>query len=162
MGKILLYGYYGFKNFGDDLFEHSFQKLLKTLTDHDIITVYKRNFKDAPLVDYIFLGGGEIINEFFMYNLFEYIDRHRMYYVPIFGASIGFDKRENGPIEFCDFFDKCIFRNNIERIIDDKHFFYDHDILMYPQTAETKIFLQNQKKLKSSVLVKKKKKVKER
>jgi hypothetical protein len=152
MGKILLYGYYGFKNFGDDLFERTFQDFLHRETGHEVITVYKKNFQDMPAVDYIFLGGGEILGEFFLTNLFEYIHRHKMYTVPIFGASIGFNENLHGPVEFCDFFDKCIFRNRLDKIVDNENIFYDHDIIMYPHITNLKKYLLPNARLLTKVV----------
>lgn len=137
MYKILLYGYYGYKNFGDDLFEETFKLLLKKIdANYEIIVAHKTNLTHTPKVDCIFLGGGEIIAYFFMYKLFKYIDKHRLYHVPIYGSSIGFNPSIHGPIEFCDFFDKCIFRNRLENLIDNKNYFYDNDIILYNDYTE--------------------------
>lgn len=156
MRKILLFGYYGYHNFGDDLFESIFYKYLLKNTCHEVIVARKLEFESlgpvGPVgpVDFIFLGGGEIIAEFFLFKLFSYIDKYSMYHVPIFGASIGFNP--DAPIELLDFFDKCIFRNKIYNKIDDKNFFYDNDIIFYSKFTKLLRLEGNEKEIQKNTI----------
>jgi hypothetical protein len=127
--KILLYGYYDQGNFGDELFDLFFSKYF----DKKQISYIKLNpaklelnFKQIEKVDLIFLGGGEIINDYFMIPLFEYIIYHNLYNVSIYGASIGYSINLSN--KYLNFFDKCIFRNNLQ-IVNNQNYFFDNDII---------------------------------
>lgn len=124
----LLYGYYNYNNFGDDLFEFIFTSYLNNKNINYIIhnpTDINIKYKDIEKVDCILLGGGEIINYYFLIPLFKYIIYHKLYYIPIIGASIGYNNTNN---KYLDFFDKCIFRNRLD-IIDNNNYYYDNDIV---------------------------------
>jgi polysaccharide pyruvyl transferase WcaK-like protein len=104
---------------------------IKCLTNLDIITD-----KFIPPVDIIFLGGGEIINDYFMIPLFRYIKHNNLNNIPIYGASIGYNC--NNHIKYINFIDKCIFRNKLN-IIDNINYYYDNDIVF----ALSKYFTPN-------------------
>lgn len=128
---ILLYGYYNYNNFGDELFKFILIKYLNNKKFEYIISNPKhinKEYKNLQKVDLILLGGGEIINDFFILPLLNYIKYHNIYNIPICGVSIGYDN--NLPIKYLDFIDKCIFRNNVS-IIDDINYYYDNDIVFY-------------------------------
>ena len=126
---ILLYGYYNQGNFGDELFDLFFS----TYFEKKVLPYIKLNpselgqtYKQIEKVNLIFFGGGEIINDYFMIPLFQYILFHKLYNVPIYGASIGYSV--DLPIKYLNFFDKCIFRNNLQ-IINNQNYFFDNDII---------------------------------
>jgi hypothetical protein len=126
--KILLYGYYNKHNFGDDLFKFIFEKYLKNkeieytvLNPNDLNNSYESEYN----FDAILFGGGEIINDYFIFPIFRMLKYNNLLHIPIFGASIGVSKNN---IKYVDFFDKCIFRNDIP-IINNTNFFYDNDII---------------------------------
>lgn len=126
---ILLYGYYNQGNFGDELFDlffsTYFEKQLKPYIKLNPSELGQK-YKQMEKVNSIFLGGGEIINDYFMTPLFQYIIYHKLYTVPIYGASIGYSNTL--PIKYLNFFDKCIFRNNLQ-IINNQNYFFDNDII---------------------------------
>ena len=127
--KILLYGYYNKGNFGDNLFEIIFKKYFDSinikyiLSNPDDLNI---NYKINKDINFIFLGGGEIINDYFMIPLFKYIKYHNLYNISIYGASIGYNSNYN--MKYLNFLDKCIFRNDIS-IVDNINYFYDNDIV---------------------------------
>ena len=127
--KILLYGYYNKHNFGDDLFEFILKKyfdskqiLYIVSNSSNLNEIYKTNLN----IDIIIFGGGEIINDYFMIPIFKYIKYNNLYNIPIYGISIGYDNEFNDI--YITFFDKCIFRNNLN-IIDNKKYFFDNDLI---------------------------------
>ena len=127
--KILLYGYYNKCNFGDDLFEF----ILKQYLDSKNILYIVKNASDLNEtyninlnIDMIMFGGGEIINDYFLIPIFKYIKYNELYNIPIYGTSIGFDNYSNSM--YISFFDKCIFRNNLN-IIDNVKYFFDNDLI---------------------------------
>ena len=77
-------------------------------------------------IDLIFLGGGEIINEYFMLPLFQFIKNNNLNNIPIFGASVGYNIHKSN--KYIRFIDKCIFRNKVN-LIDNINYFYDNDIV---------------------------------
>lgn len=125
---VLLYGYYTKTNLGDDLFELIFTKYFEnknktivTMNPHDLNVSYKSNLN----IDFILFGGGEIINSYFLFPIFKYMKYHNNYNILIHGISIGYQRKSN---KLVDFFDKCIFRNNIE-IVDNDRYFFSNDIV---------------------------------
>ena len=123
--KILLYGYYDQGNFGDNLFKFIFQKFFdENKIDYIIFNPKTLSTNEDHQFDLIFLGGGEIINEYFLLPLFKYIANNNLNTVPIYGASIGC----NSKLHYINFIDKCIFRNNLS-IINEINYFYDNDIV---------------------------------
>lgn len=126
---VLLYGYYTSNNFGDDLFKIIFEKYLHTHNKEYIIYSPPKlltDYKTLSNVTTILLGGGEIINDYFMIPLFTFINHHELFKIPIYGISIGYD--DSLPIKYLNFIDRCIFRNNIS-IIDNNRYFKQHDIV---------------------------------
>lgn len=116
--KIILYGYYNKNNFGDDLFLFIFEKYFINknieyiIVNPNILNVTYNTINEQ--IDAIFIGGGEIINHYFLIPLFRYIKYHKNYNIPIYGASIGCEP--NIDIKYINFFDKCIFRNKLNFI----------------------------------------------
>ena len=84
------------------------------------------DYENVSKVDIIFLGGGEIINDYFIIPIFKYIKYHNLNYVSICGASIGYNNKLS--LEYIKFIDKCIFRNKLD-IIDNNNYYYDNDIV---------------------------------
>ena len=74
--KILLYGYYNKGNFGDNLFEIIFKKYFYSinikyiLSNPDDLNI---NYKINKDINFIFLGGGEIINDYFIIRIHGFI-----------------------------------------------------------------------------------------
>jgi hypothetical protein len=140
---ILLYGYYKYNNFGDELFKYIFETYFKS---KNIKYITKNpddlelNYKTIEIVDCILLGGGEIINDYFMIPLFTYINYNKLSYIPIYGVSIGYNINDH--IHYLDFFDKCIFRNTIN-MIDNKDYYYSCDIVFSLPNIINNIELNN-------------------
>ena len=128
--KILLYGYYGYNNLGDDLFEYIYKQYFESKKLDYIIsnpTNLNIDYKVISKMDIIFLGGGEIINDYFLIPIFKYIRYHKLDYIPIYGASIGYNN--NLSLEYLYFLDKCIFRNKLN-IINNDNYYYNNDIFI--------------------------------
>lgn len=146
--NILLVGYYGsaYSNFGDMCFEHIFSMYLRKKYDSPNVFVLQNNdYTNIPPVDIILLGGGEIINPFFMIPLFSYIEKNQMWCVKIVGASIGYDPLYNHRL--LDFMDACIFRNSVS-VIDHKSYFLDTDVVFdidsyIPVSKDSTIVVKN-------------------
>ncbi len=70
--NILIYGYYGLNNLGDDLFEYIFKKLFSPYDHNYNITIQNPNnlvIKDD--IDIVICGGGDIITDYFMIPLLK-------------------------------------------------------------------------------------------
>lgn len=106
--NVMLYGYYKKNNFGDDLFNFIIKKWLLT---YDTIVLHEVSPSDIhnfdKVVDYILFGGGEIINEYFMFPIIDYIKTNNINPY-IYGISIGFTDES---INLLDIFNNVILRN---------------------------------------------------
>lgn len=114
-----------------DNYQHKNNKLFKTGSfsldkDEKLLKHLVLDQNNNDLVDVIFLGGGQIINEYFMIPLFNYIKINNLNTIPIYGASIGYNNDQS--LNYIKFIDKCIFRNQLN-IIDNKNYFFDNDIV---------------------------------
>jgi hypothetical protein len=126
---VLLVGYYFDNhqyNFGDMLFEEIFTTFLrkKRIEYH----VLKNNdYSDVSAdLDLILLGGGEVIDAYFMKPLFEFVIKKKLFHVRMIGASIGYNPEYS--TRQLDFLDECIYRNRLETI-DNERFFFENDIV---------------------------------
>ncbi len=65
--KVLVVGYYGRDNLGDEMFKEAFLKLLPShsLTFYNVDEVEKLTSNIGSLYDSIIVGGGDLINEYF-------------------------------------------------------------------------------------------------
>lgn len=124
--KILLYGYYFNCNFGDNIFEYIFSKILDNY-NIDYIKCNPSSIYDIEGLDInlILIGGGEIINDYFLIPLFRFIKKKNYEKIPIIGISIGTNETEN---IYNDFFDAAIFRNNIS-LVNNFNYFHLNDIV---------------------------------
>lgn len=91
--KIFILGYYNHQNFGDDLFQQAFSKLLHAnrdqlfflsldrLGDNDVQQI-------ASMADLVIFGGGDLINEYFIDRLASIYNQ--ISHVPILAIGVGF------------------------------------------------------------------------
>lgn len=122
--KLILYGYYNYKNFGDDLF---YDIISNYLIYHKIeyVTLNPSNIQQYNnYIDFVLFGGGEVINDFFMFPLIEYMKKYD-YKFFIYGMSIGCINS----IKLLDIFNICILRNNFNFVNLSKNILYDNDIV---------------------------------
>ena len=98
--NILIFGYYFRQNFGDDLFQYIFEKYIFNSSNYNLIF---KNIDDLDLnidiystVDKIIIGGGDLINNFFLND--SKINSFRQYFssdnsnfnnIPIYFIGIG-------------------------------------------------------------------------
>lgn len=127
--RVLLVGYYFDNhqyNFGDMLFEEIFTTFLRN-KDIEYHVLKNNNYSNVSAdLDLILLGGGEVINAYFMIPLFKFIIINNLFHVRICGASIGYNSQYS--TKQLDFLDECIYRNRLETI-DNGRFFFENDIV---------------------------------
>lgn len=123
--NILVFGYYFRDNFGDDLFKYTFEKyifgvatptpkynlIFKNIEDLD------KNTKIYSTIDKVIIGGGDIINNFFLndtnVNLFRsHFGSENCEPVPIYFISVGLTYP--GMISVMDIGDAFFMRNNTD------------------------------------------------
>jgi len=89
--KVLVYGYYGKSNLGDDLFADAFNKLFPTyqftFTDHIKIDYLKG-------IDAVFFGGGSFLAESLKAttDAFEELKKYKLFYIGV-GSETALDSR---------------------------------------------------------------------
>jgi polysaccharide pyruvyl transferase WcaK-like protein len=113
--NILIYGYYGMKNFGDELFEIVLTNMLK---NNNIKFYNPNNLKIIPDdTDIILVGGGDVVNDYFMNNFTNLKinwekknNKHLISYILSFGISYP-DNIIEGSQHYLDIFDYFITRN---------------------------------------------------
>jgi polysaccharide pyruvyl transferase WcaK-like protein len=118
MISILVLGYYDRMNLGDDIFQFVFQKYIFTSKDYMLkicnIDDIENNLKDETLFDLIVLGGGDIINNYFLND--KTITLLRNYSlqrsIPIVFYSIGLTYTSLLPL--LDISDRLYIRNKVD------------------------------------------------
>lgn len=120
MQKVLVLGYYNRQNFGDDLFQFVFNKYifpsdsyeLTILNIDDLETLIKSDSSIPLPFDLVVLGGGDIINDYFLSN--ERIQEFRTYFadIPIVFLSVGISYPSLLPL--MDIGDAFYIRNEID------------------------------------------------
>ena len=119
--NILIFGYYFRDNFGDDLFKYVFEKFIFNEPKYNLIF---KNIEDLDnnthiysTIDKVIIGGGDIINEFFLndttVNLFRtYFGSENSSPTPIYFVSVGLTYP--GMISVMDIGDHFFMRNNTD------------------------------------------------
>jgi len=122
--KIIVFGYYGQKNIGDDLFAHIFSNIFSSENEnHDVILlssddddehIYKHVYEN---IDAFVFGGGDIFHEHFMNVAYKFKtdwEKTHKKKLPMYALSVGMSYPEqlnNENSNFVDMFDHIIFRN---------------------------------------------------
>lgn len=128
--KILLYGYYNYNALGDDLFEIIFRSYFDDNNIEYIVSnpaTLETTNVDLNL-DIIFFGGGEVINEYFMYPVFKYINTFNKFEIKLYGCSIGFNDLPTNKI-MLNCFDKLVLREPITQTFSGIETYKDNDIV---------------------------------
>ena len=106
--NIVVLGFYNRKNLGDDLFQY--------ILTHHFSAQYQLTFinpddvDELPSpVDVIVVGGGDLINDYFMDNIRELIDGCKC---PIYGIGLGFPYPQLITAEYLNIFDFIHTRTN--------------------------------------------------
>jgi polysaccharide pyruvyl transferase WcaK-like protein len=126
--NILVFGYYFRDNFGDDLFKYTFEKyIFGVTTPNNATPKYNLIFKNIEdldknthiysTIDKVIIGGGDIINNFFLndnnINLFRtYFGLENTQPIPIYFISVGLTYP--GMISAMDIGDYFFMRNNTD------------------------------------------------
>jgi len=112
MRSVLILGYYGKNNLGDDLFQYAITQIVKL--KYPTLSLTFANPKDISRIpgspEIIFVGGGDLINDYFMDSL-----RHLLKDVkcPVYGIGIGFPYPNLITKEYLDIFDIIITRTKL-------------------------------------------------
>ena len=89
MQRILVLGYYGRSNLGDEQYILSFKKLFNTDTDIVFLDCDKLvNFKDTKQTDIVVIGGGDIISCYFLDNINNFLNRSKFLKVIMISCGI--------------------------------------------------------------------------
>ena len=107
--NIVILGYYNRKNLGDDLFQHMFDKFFEARYPHAKILYInpddvKRISSDT---DIVIVGGGDIINNYFMEKISKLVEGLRC---PIYAIGVGFPYPQLITSEYLDVFDVIVTR----------------------------------------------------
>jgi hypothetical protein len=126
--KILVAGYFNRGNLGDDAFIHTWSnsKILETFKElfpKEDISIKFKSIDDIAeeKADFLILGGGDIINDYFLRKIEKFIDMNPD--VPIYGMSVGgISQAWKGEDTFLDFYDRIAFRDQKNKEIATKRF----------------------------------------
>ena len=115
--NVLVYGYYGMHNFGDDLFQYIFTKIFST-KHNSVLIKNPDTLKFIPdTTDVMICGGGDIVNDYFMNKVVRLKSRwekKNKKHLPTYAISIGLSYPEQivaGNVHYLDIFDHYIVRN---------------------------------------------------
>ena len=123
MIHIVIYGYYGQNNLGDDLFEYVFKFLIGTR--------YRVTFTCNIIpndVDIIIYGGGDLFNDFF-YNSFK-LPQHPPQHIPIYVISAGIPYPSHINKGSYSIFDIIMLRSKYD--VDDLKLITNNEVYYYP------------------------------
>jgi len=109
MLSVLILGYYGKGNLGDDLFQFAITDMVRT--KYPTVSLVFANPEDISSIpgnpDIIFIGGGDLINDYFMNSLRNLLRDTR---TPVYGIGIGFPYPNLITPEYLDIFDIIVTR----------------------------------------------------
>ncbi len=119
--NIVILGYYGHGNYGDDMFEVIFKKLY---LEHNLSFYDPNKISAIPeSTDIIICGGGDIINDWFMQQISKLkirAEQKANKRIPTYAISIGVTFKKSIPNSkpyYLDIFDYWIVRNKIDETI---------------------------------------------
>lgn len=109
--KVLLIGYYGQKNLGDDAFEFALTRFfIKRNIEYSIIGVDQLKYIENDVTAVIF-GGGDLVNDYFFQKIQPFI---RAKFCPWYAISIGIPYPSLIEKGYLDDFNYIIHRNKID------------------------------------------------
>lgn len=103
---ILIFGYYGQNNLGDDLFETI---LNNWIGNHTLLFVNPLDITELPEADMILVGGGDLVNDYFIPKIKTLIEGKT---IPIYGIGLGFPFPNLITKEYLEFFDYIVTRTS--------------------------------------------------
>lgn len=135
--SILILGYYNRKNLGDDLFKYVF---LQKFANHNLIFINPDDIEKIPdNITAIIVGGGDLINDYFMSKIRKLIAGLS---IPIYAIGVGFPYRDLVTPEYVDIFDIIITRTKYayEILKDRVKIYYEPDLVFLepPRIIEVK------------------------
>lgn len=107
--NIVILGYYNRQNLGDDLFQYVFEKFFETrYPDANVLYINPDDVKRiSSETDIIIVGGGDIINNYFMEKIRILVDGLRC---PIYAIGVGFPYPQLITPGYLDIFDVIVTR----------------------------------------------------
>lgn len=109
--RILVLGYYGAHNTGDDAFAYIFEALNKPECSYTVKNPYKINYI-PNYVDKVIVGGGDVLNPYFMERIKELFKTRRN--IPAVAFSVGIPYPAVIDREFLSIFKKVVLRNPLD------------------------------------------------
>jgi polysaccharide pyruvyl transferase WcaK-like protein len=128
--KILICGFYGHKNLGDDFYQLAFDRLLSgsfQLTFQELSEIDK---VDLTLYDAVVVGGGDLMNDFYGLKYEEVLSSYQGYKIAI---SVGFSFQDCTKRKYISYFDDIVMRSkrdlySVNKIIGSIHTHYMSDL----------------------------------
>ena len=114
---ILVVGFYDKKNLGDDLFKDVLQNWLanipsgnniptgNNIPQNNIMFVNPGSVSILPPADVILIGGGDLVNDYFMKRIRDLLTKSYTVRPPIYGVGLGFPYPSLVYSEYLDIFD---------------------------------------------------------
>lgn len=109
--RILVLGYYGSHNTGDDCFSYIFDGLNKPECSYTVKNPYKIQYI-PNFVDLVIVGGGDVLNPYFMDRIKELMQTRPT--VPAIAFSVGIPYPAVINREFLSVFKKIVLRNPLD------------------------------------------------
>ena len=107
--NIFILGYYHSNNLGDDLFEVVFRRLL---SDHHLTFGTPGEYSTLPKeTQVVILGGGDVLNDYFLDDLQNVLEKSLWYKGPVYGIGMGIGFPSTVDKGYLDLFDYIILRS---------------------------------------------------
>ncbi len=106
---IVVLGFYGRNNLGDDMYSEIFSRLLSNYKSHDYLIVNPDDIRKLPKnTKMVICGGGELFNDYYIPKIKQLVAGLD---VPVYGFSIGFPYPQLIDEKHLSVFDAIITRN---------------------------------------------------
>lgn len=111
MDNILILGYFFRNNLGDDLFHYCLDNYFKQIIPNtNIIFANPDDIDSIPKVSAVLIGGGDLINDYFMTKIRTLLEGSRC---PVYGIGVGFPYPQLATKEYLNIFDVIAHRTDI-------------------------------------------------
>jgi hypothetical protein len=111
MDNILILGYFFRNNLGDDLFHYCLDNYFKQIIPNtNIIFANPDDIDEIPKVSAVLIGGGDLINDYFMTKIRTLLQGSR---APVYGIGVGFPYPQLATKEYLNIFDVIAHRTDI-------------------------------------------------
>lgn len=111
MDNILILGYFFRNNLGDDLFHYCLDNYFKQIIPNtNIIFANPDDIDSIPKVSAVLIGGGDLINDYFMTKIRKLLEGSRC---PVYGIGVGFPYPQLATKEYLNIFDVIAHRTDI-------------------------------------------------